>query len=95
MDPSRFGDLQLLISEVVTNGIQHARNGPEPLLDLHVDLMSDTVRVEVVQSGPAIELPRRGPPASESGWGLLLVERLAARWGLGDHPAMVWFEIDF
>lgn len=84
-------DASLLATELATNAIQHAQT----TFTMRVSYDGAHVRVEV-HDGSAI-LPRPRVPAAEDlgGRGLLLVERLAARWGREHTPEgkRVWFEV--
>ncbi|HVL95899.1 MAG TPA: SpoIIE family protein phosphatase [Solirubrobacteraceae bacterium] len=92
-DEARLNDVRLLVSEVVTNGVVH---GGEPL-DLVVAVGQDVVRIEIHDQGPGfrpgeVTVP---PPEATGGRGLMLVDRIAARWGVGPGPRhFVWFELD-
>lgn len=88
--------LRLLVSEVVTNSIRHGE-GFDPI-ELRVSVSPLLVRVEVEDCGPGFE-PRLadgdGDGDGNSGWGLLLVDRLAARWGVvANSTTTVWFELE-
>jgi anti-sigma regulatory factor (Ser/Thr protein kinase) len=86
-------ELRLLVSEVVTNSIRHGGLGP---IELWVSVDPRIVRVEVEDRGPGFE-PSLGNGDDErgSGWGLLLVDRLAARWGVvASATTTVWFELE-
>ena len=88
-------DLALLVSEMVTNSLQHSGSS-----DQHVDVSiragPDAVRVEVRDEGPGFEpIPlRAAPPPREGGWGLFLVDRLATQWGT-KPGGVVWAELDY
>ncbi|MFD9080048.1 ATP-binding protein [Streptomyces erythrochromogenes] len=86
-------DVLLLVSEVVANACLHA-GGPRTLL---LECTDDLLRVEVTDSNPVAPTPRSRPdPARPGGYGLLIVERIARRWGtvpLADGKC-VWAEID-
>src|SRR3954462_4406086 len=56
VDPSTAFDVRLLVSELVTNSVQHASVGAEESIRLHVDMGDESVRVEVMDSGPGFEL---------------------------------------
>jgi anti-sigma regulatory factor (Ser/Thr protein kinase) len=88
-------DLQLLVSELVTNSVRHARLAPNQRIELRVLTGPDHVRVEVKDPGGGFRpTPRRPGDQRDEGWGLYLVDRLADRWGVLDgSPAVVWFEI--
>ena len=85
-------DVQLLVSELVTNAVVHADSDVE----VAVRLLPDSVRIEVVDRAPADALrPSRPPQDSESGRGLMLVETLASAWGVEplETGKAVWFEV--
>ena len=96
LDPSTAFDVRLLVSELVTNSVQHASVGAEDSIRLHVDIGGVSVRVEVSDSGPGFELKDPIPDtATDSGWGLFLVNQISDRWGVGrETDSCVWFEID-
>jgi len=85
----------LLISEVVTNAVRHGRTGQADSVRLSVTQQSGRLRVEVEDPGPGVPLQDPGDdPLRESGWGLVMVDRLATRWGTATDPSRVWFELD-
>ena len=96
LDPSTAFDVRLLVSELVTNCVQHASVSAEDSIRLHVGVGGETVRVEVLDNGPGFE--RRDPipdTQTDSGWGLFLVNQIADRWGVDrELESCVWFEID-
>ena len=96
LDPEGLETMRLLVSELVTNSVRHARIGDEGTINLCVEEDSRALRVAVTDPGVGFE-ERPGPPqpGDHSGWGLHLVEQLADRWGVSrDGQMMVWFEID-
>jgi anti-sigma regulatory factor (Ser/Thr protein kinase) len=91
-------DVLLLVSELVTNSVRHADLGPEEAIQVEVVCWPQRVRVEVVDPGTEVTPVRpRLSPDTAGGWGLVLVDRIAARWGVGRGPAFtrVWFELEF
>jgi two-component sensor histidine kinase len=81
----------LLTSELVTNGVIHARTD----LEIRLDLTLDAIRVEVVDLGGGCPVAEEAPPDADKGRGLMIVSNLATRWGVGleaDRTA-VWFEL--
>jgi anti-sigma regulatory factor (Ser/Thr protein kinase) len=89
LSPDRRADVRLLATELVTNAFRHGR----PPITLVIDEKPDSLRVEVADGGGG--RPRRRPePGADGGWGLLLVEATADRWGVADGSTSVWFEID-
>jgi len=91
---SLLDDVQLLVSELVTNAVVHAGSDVE----VAVRLLTDSIRIEVVDRAPTASVPLRpSSPDShdESGRGLLLVETMASAWGVEpmDGGKAVWFEV--
>jgi integral membrane sensor domain MASE1/anti-sigma regulatory factor (Ser/Thr protein kinase) len=92
-----YMDLRLLVSELVTNCVRHARLSPDSRIGLRVERSDRMLRVEVTDPGPGFEPeitePDRG---AAGGWGLFLTERLADRWGVDREGEMtrVWLEMD-
>ena len=88
-------DVELLVTELATNGVKHARtvDGNRITLDARVD--PDRLRVEVRDGGHGFDPGgRRASSAEPGGWGLKLVDRLADSWGIEGEPSTtVWFEI--
>jgi anti-sigma regulatory factor (Ser/Thr protein kinase) len=95
LDTSVAFDVRLLVSELVTNSVQHAQIAAEDSIVLAVSFTDATVRVEVRDDGPGFEPPASPPPDdADAGWGLFLVEQLADAWGVADEGKGVWFEIE-
>jgi anti-sigma regulatory factor (Ser/Thr protein kinase) len=91
-------DVLLLVTELVTNAVRHAGVGPDGSLQVELRRWRQRVRVEVADPGPGPALvPTRSDVPGPGGWGLVLVDRLAARWGVARGPSRtcVWFEIDY
>ena len=93
--PELKDDIRLLVSEVVTNSVIHAQ--PQTPGDVVLDVWAsdDVVRVAVTDCGPgfvAVDAPRGG---ERSGWGLMMVDQLADRWGVDlEDGTEVWFEFE-
>jgi anti-sigma regulatory factor (Ser/Thr protein kinase) len=89
----RMRDVRLLVSELVTTAVRHADGEAVRLV---VALTGGTLRIEVHDPGRGFELkPPPDDPLRASGWGLVLVEELADRWGVDHSPrTRVWFEMD-
>jgi serine/threonine-protein kinase RsbW len=92
----RMRDVQLLVSELVTNAVRHANLAAGDVIDLVIELADHTLRVEVHDPGGGFVPSAPSPdPARPSGWGLYLVAELADRWGVhSDDETLVWFELD-
>lgn len=83
MVAERLETLRLLVSELVTNSIRHARLQTGEKVHLRVATGEGVIRVEVRNPGswfkPSKPVPRKD---LSSGWGLYLVDSLADRWGV-------------
>jgi anti-sigma regulatory factor (Ser/Thr protein kinase) len=91
-----FGDVVLLISELVTNSVRHAGLDATQPLQLSVTTSGNLVRVAVRDPGPGFRPPKAPTdPEHVGGWGLVLVDQLASRWGV-EHDGdanVVWCEL--
>jgi anti-sigma regulatory factor (Ser/Thr protein kinase) len=86
-------DARLLVSELVTNSVQHAAQPAGAPVHIRADADDGVVRVEVHDPGQG-PMFRRRPVGQSGGYGLDLVERIATRWGVNrDHGTSVWFEL--
>ncbi|MFJ1752130.1 SpoIIE family protein phosphatase [Kitasatospora sp. NPDC088134] len=80
---------ELMVSELVTNAVQHATRPVTLRL-----VRTSVLRCEVGDDSPALPRTRRAGPEEERGRGLQIVGRCADRWGatrLGTGK-VVWFE---
>src|SRR5438876_585918 len=88
-------DVDLLVSELVSNSVLHAHADQ---IELHAYSAPELVRVKVSDQGPGFDATETRPEPNtdgEGGFGLLIVDKVADRWGVTrDHHASVWFEID-
>ena len=90
-----FGELQLLVTELVTNSVRHAGLRRDQRIRVQVQLVDGTVRAEVREPGRGFEPPAPPTPDDGGGWGLFLVDRLARAWNVrGDDETTVWFELE-
>jgi len=93
----RRGDLDLLVSELVTNGVQHGRPDAEGRIELRLEWRPEGLRVEVLDEGGGFDFDLERPRAdADSCFGLFLVDRISDRWGtdVDDGRTRVWFELD-
>ncbi|HET6771630.1 MAG TPA: ATP-binding protein [Actinomycetota bacterium] len=95
VDPSTYDDVKLLVSELVTNSVQHAGPDSDSWVGVRLYLLPKTVRVEVTDSGPGFRPRTRTVPRDrDSGRGLYLVGAISDRWGVDrEGTTRVWFEI--
>jgi anti-sigma regulatory factor (Ser/Thr protein kinase) len=85
-------DACLLVSELVTNSIRHADQPPGAPVRIRTFALDGGVRVEVEDRGHGTVSRRAN--GGNGGFGLHLVELLAARWGVSrEHGTLVWFEL--
>jgi anti-sigma regulatory factor (Ser/Thr protein kinase) len=84
----------LVTTELVTNSVKHADSNGHPIA-LFATAQSELVRIEVTDGGEGFDADADAPrPPGESGWGLLLVDQLAERWGVETgHSFRVWAEL--
>jgi anti-sigma regulatory factor (Ser/Thr protein kinase) len=89
-------DAELLVSELVTNSLDHGQLGDGDAVLVRVFLAAETLRLEIENPGTAgavASLPA-GRRSGRGGFGLELVDRVAARWGVSrGHNTNVWFEM--
>jgi anti-sigma regulatory factor (Ser/Thr protein kinase) len=84
--------LQVLVDELVTNAILHARSDAE----LKATVNGRVARVQVRDSSVRLPTALHYGTSSVTGRGLHLVEALATRWGVDEVAGgkIVWFELD-
>ena len=94
------GDLvdavRLLVSELVTNSVRHARLTTGLPLRLTATLRRATLRLEVRDQGTGGTVARRSPqPQCTTGYGLNLVEQLSRAWRVERNTdgTTVWLEL--
>jgi anti-sigma regulatory factor (Ser/Thr protein kinase) len=89
-----LAEVRLVVSELVTNAVRHGPPDRGPI-ELTVSVGGDVARVEVADAGQGF-IPPTGEPSfdQEGGWGLIVVDRLASRWGIeGGRFTRVWAEV--
>jgi anti-sigma regulatory factor (Ser/Thr protein kinase) len=84
-------DAQLVVTELVSNGIDHG----EGLITLTVSRKADGMLVEVHDESPKQPQVRPVDPSSARGRGMQLVQALSVRWGTtpGVSGKVVWAEL--
>jgi anti-sigma regulatory factor (Ser/Thr protein kinase) len=91
---SSIATVMLLVSEIVTNAVVHPDVEPPAKIGLCARLQKGTIRVEVSDEGSGFTAKFQDPSQLGGGFGLYLVERESARWGVDASPhTTVWFEV--
>jgi anti-sigma regulatory factor (Ser/Thr protein kinase) len=90
---------ELLTTELVTNAVRHADMEADATIHVQIDVEGEAVRIAVSDPGrrfPGIRVAGDPvEPQGPGGLGLVLVERLASRWGLErGSGTRVWCELD-
>jgi anti-sigma regulatory factor (Ser/Thr protein kinase) len=83
--------VSLLVSELVSNAVLHARTP----LEVVVQSRGDYVRITVSDESPALPAMKAYAPDAVTGRGLTMVDTAAARWGVDELSSgkAVWFEL--
>jgi serine/threonine-protein kinase RsbW len=92
-----LADAQLLVVELVTNSVRHAEAPADAVISIRARASVDGVRLEVEDGGRTGSVARRAPDLQNGGgFGLNVVERLSARWGVNrDAGTRVWADLAF
>ncbi len=95
LEEDRMAHLQLVLSEVVSNGVRHGSDTESIMLV--ITPKKDYLCVQVTDSGSGLApRPRATAPDENGGWGFFLIEYLTRRWGMTreEQRTRVWFEFD-
>ena len=85
-------DLPLLVSELATNAVLHARSD----FEITVIRTHHLVRVEVFDQNTRLPSFAVAPTDAHSGRGLMLLRGLSTNWGVESHSDVgktIWFEL--
>ena len=84
----------LLVSELVTNAVRHARGNDA--ITLEMEAGRTWLRIEIQDADPRWPQLRTPVGFDASGFGLVLVEALASKWGVRETGTgkAVWAELD-
>jgi anti-sigma regulatory factor (Ser/Thr protein kinase) len=95
LDEEHLAELRLLTTEVVSNSVRHGGVDTDGWVSTVVCFMDGRVRVEVRDSSGSGEPRPRDPDYEDGGgFGLFLLDQIAARWGVQrDAGLCVWFEL--
>jgi anti-sigma regulatory factor (Ser/Thr protein kinase) len=89
-------DLELLLTELVANGVRHGGANEQAQLHLLLEGRPPALHVEVINPDHDGAVGMRAPDLEGGGGlGLHIVDRVASRWGVRHDPrTAVWFELD-
>jgi serine/threonine-protein kinase RsbW len=92
----KLDQLVLMVSEVVSNAMRHGSPEADGNIGLRLEGDQDALRVVVTDGGEDFAYdPGSIEDARNRHLGLVLVDRLADRWGLSlDGKTAVWLEVD-
>lgn len=99
LDAPTDDDVPLLVTELVSNAVRHARIDAAQPLRLRAWLRETMLHIELWDAGAdgavAPAPPRLADDASAGGFGLNLVALLSSDWGVhrDAHGTTVWFEL--
>ena len=90
-----LSDAPLVVSELVTNSLRHAGLPNAATVRVSAQLADGVLRLEVEDGGTGGAVSRRKPNRDRGGgFGLNIVDALAARWGVErDGSTLVWVEL--
>ncbi len=91
--PHALADAALLVSELVSNVVDHVQG--EAALTLELALAGEWLRISVVDGSSIRPVVRELQQDRPRGRGLQLIEAIADRWGAEDHHGgkRIWFEL--
>lgn len=91
--PRLYDEAALMLAEVVTNAVLHGGVRADEEIRVDVEIADRLITFSVFDEGPGFERPAPDARAPSGGFGLLIIDRLAQRWGVTRGPAgtRVWF----
>jgi serine/threonine-protein kinase RsbW len=84
----------LIVSELVTNALRHANPG-ESQVGLRLEATEAWLRIEVQDMDPRMPQPRIPGPLDDSGFGFVIIDSLADKWGVREteEGKAVWAQL--
>jgi anti-sigma regulatory factor (Ser/Thr protein kinase) len=95
--PRVLEDAELLVTELVTNCLDHGQLDEHDVVLVRIYLAAKTLRVEIENAGTAGAVAAKHADRTDGrgGFGLELVDLIATRWGVKrSHGTIVWFEME-
>lgn len=91
---AELDDTLLLLSELLTNAVRHG-GGARAGVSMRLAVAAACVRGEIADGGRGFETASVAGPRDDGGYGLMIVDGAASRWGASRTDGhCVWFEID-
>ncbi|MGI8714506.1 MAG: ATP-binding protein [Solirubrobacteraceae bacterium] len=91
LDEERLAVTTLLVGELVTNAFLHGQG----TIVLRARLDPDQLFAEVIDEGHGFAWTRPARDLNRAnGWGLIVLDSIAERWGIEQGTTHVWFELD-
>jgi anti-sigma regulatory factor (Ser/Thr protein kinase) len=94
VDGRVLADAELVVSELVTNSVQHAGLSADDFVRIGAGVTEGVLRLEVDNPGATGTVAPRNPDTERSGFGLRIVETLSDAWGVSRNGhTRVWVEL--
>ena len=94
VDGQVLADAELVVSELVTNSVQHGGPSADESVRVDVAVSDGVVRLEVDNPAASSTIAASDPDSDRSGFGLRIVEALADAWGVSrEGHTRVWVEL--
>ena len=94
VDGRVLADAELVVSELVTNSVQHAGLSADDFVRIGAGVTEGVLHLEVDNPGATGTVAPRGPGTQRSGFGLRIVDALADAWGVSRNgDTRVWVEL--
>jgi anti-sigma regulatory factor (Ser/Thr protein kinase) len=94
VDGRVLADAELVVSELVTNTVQHAGLSADEFVRVGAAVSEGVLRLEIDNPGATGTIAPRHPDSERSGFGLRIVEALADAWGVSRKGhTRVWVEL--
>ena len=97
LDSQRLADAQLIVSELVTNALQHARLGPADSIRLSLARLDSRLRIDIDDAGTfsadSATFPYPRASRQRRGRGLRIVQSLTTRWQAADGRVTAWLDV--
>lgn len=95
LDESSFLDLQLMVSELVSDAVRAEAEDAQHQIAIRIEARDRRIHAEVREGEIAYRFRSRRPEPGDRGFGLYLTRILADRWGTHhqDERGCVWLQM--